>query len=337
MSSQYAKKTETEEAELDRDKESIKLVHEIIRSLEENSKINITMLVRRALRLATLRRKPEYRLLFELHLSGFKTQRDTPIDMYSWNSQDLQLKWNPILAFIEDRRMEGEQIQTLPVDQLEQTLQAIENWKKGEYRGDGTAVFSLEQILINIVRRIRNRINIFATETQSQLKCGDRIVTSYFGENDTAQYSRKNPGKIFIGHGRSLIWKDLKDFLYDKLHLDWDEYDRHSVLGMTTKERLEQMLERAIFAFLILTAEDKHVDGNYYARHNVIHEAGLFQGRLGFRKAILLLEEGCQSFTNITGLHTINFPKGDLMARSEEIRRVLEREGIVNLNELDKI
>ncbi len=45
------------------------------------------------------------------------------------------------------------------------------------------------------------------------------------------------------------------------------------------------------------------------ARMNVIHEAGLFQGRLGFTKAILLLEDGCSEFSNIQGLGQIRFPK----------------------------
>jgi predicted nucleotide-binding protein len=43
---------------------------------------------------------------------------------------------------------------------------------------------------------------------------------------------------------------------------------------------------------------------------NVVHEAGLFQGRLGFERAIILLEEGCKSFSNIEGLGQIRFPKG---------------------------
>ena len=50
-------------------------------------------------------------------------------------------------------------------------------------------------------------------------------------------------------------------------------------------------------AFLVLTAEDEQTDGTLHARENVIHEAGLFQGRLGFEKAIILLEEGCQEFS----------------------------------------
>jgi predicted nucleotide-binding protein len=57
---------------------------------------------------------------------------------------------------------------------------------------------------------------------------------------------------------------------------------------------------------------------------------GLFQGRLGFQRAIILLEEGCAQFSNIEGLTQIRFPRNEILAKSEEIRRVLEREGILN-------
>ncbi len=67
------------------------------------------------------------------------------------------------------------------------------------------------------------------------------------------------------------------------------------------------------------------------ARMNVIHEAGLFQGRLGFTRAILLIEEGCEEFSNMQGLGQIRFPKGKISAAFEEIRQVLEREGIVDI------
>jgi predicted nucleotide-binding protein len=77
-----------------------------------------------------------------------------------------------------------------------------------------------------------------------------------------------------------------------------------------------------------MTGEDAHPDGQH-ARENVIHEVGLFQGRLGFERAIVLLEDGCRSFSNIDGLGQIRFPKGDVNAKTEEIRQVLEREGIL--------
>ncbi len=134
---------------------------------------------------------------------------------------------------------------------------------------------------------------------------------------------------VFIGHGRSPLWKDLKDFVQDRLRLPWDEFNRVPVAGISNTQRLSQMLDSAAFAFLIMTAEDEHDDGNIHARMNVVHEAGLFQGRLGFARAIILLEEGCEEFSNIHGLGQIRFPKGNLKSVLEDVRLVLEREGLI--------
>lgn len=134
---------------------------------------------------------------------------------------------------------------------------------------------------------------------------------------------------VFIGHGRSAVWRDLKDFVQDRLKLPWDEFNRVPVAGIANLTRLNEMLEAAAMAFLVLTAEDELADGTTVARQNVVHEAGLFQGRLGFTKAIILLEEGCAEFSNIHGIGQIRFPKGNISAAFEEVRRVLEREGVI--------
>jgi predicted nucleotide-binding protein len=134
---------------------------------------------------------------------------------------------------------------------------------------------------------------------------------------------------VFIGHGRSSDWRDLKDFVNDRLGLPWDEFNRVPVAGLTNITRLAQMLEQASIAFLVMSAEDEQADGNHHARMNVIHEVGLFQGRLGFERAIVLLEEGCEEFSNIQGLGQIRYPKGNISAVFEDIRQVLEREGIL--------
>ncbi len=134
---------------------------------------------------------------------------------------------------------------------------------------------------------------------------------------------------IFIGHGRSLLWMEFKDFIRDKLKLDWDEFNRVPVAGVPNTTRLLQMLDKAAMAFLIMTAEDEQGDGKLRARMNVIHEVGLFQGRLGFTRAIILLEEGCENFSNVDGLGHIAFPRGNIKACFQEIRDVLERERLV--------
>lgn len=69
--------------------------------------------------------------------------------------------------------------------------------------------------------------------------------------------------------------------------------------------------------------------GRHGGHQTAIHEAGLCQGRLGFERAIILLEDGCAEFSNIHGLGQIRFPKGNISAKFQEIRNVLEREGII--------
>jgi predicted nucleotide-binding protein len=135
--------------------------------------------------------------------------------------------------------------------------------------------------------------------------------------------------KVFIGHGRSEIWRALKDFVQDRLGLPWDEFNREPTAGITTTARLQTMLGEAGFALIVMTAEDEQPDGGFRARENVVHEAGLFQGRLGFTKAIVLLEEGCGEFSNIHGLGQVRFPRSHIEAVFEEVRRLLEREGML--------
>jgi predicted nucleotide-binding protein len=135
---------------------------------------------------------------------------------------------------------------------------------------------------------------------------------------------------VFIGHGRRPEWLKLKEFLKEQLGLGVEEYNAQAVAGIARQERLKHLLDSSGIAFLVLTAEDRHTDDNLHARENVIHEVGLFQGRLGFRRAIVLLEEGCSEFSNIEGLEQLRFPRGRIDAEFEHVRQVLRREGFAS-------
>lgn len=152
-------------------------------------------------------------------------------------------------------------------------------------------------------------------------------------ESVTARAPRSISKKVFIGHGGASVWKDLKDFIQDRLKLPWDEFNRVPVAGVTNIARLSEMLDASAIAFLVMTGEDEQADGKLQARMNVVHEAGLFQGRLGFTRAIVLIEDGCEEFSNIQGLGQIRFPKSNIKAAFEEIRQVLEREGVLEVDE----
>lgn len=168
-----------------------------------------------------------------------------------------------------------------------------------------TAVGMARGILIKLVSHVERKVERKTTE--------ERVGTN-----------------VFIGHGRSPLWRELKDFVSGRLGLPWDEFNRLSVAGVPNTVRLAQMLDSAAIGFLIMTAEDEQADGTRHARMNVIHEAGLLQGRLGFERAIVLLEDGCEEFSNIAGLGQIRFPKGKIAACFEDVRMVLEREKLIS-------
>lgn len=174
---------------------------------------------------------------------------------------------------------------------------------------------------------VASRLIEEALETLEQA-CRD--CARHLGRSKVNSSKRASNNEIvFIGHGHSLQWRELKDFLKDRLHLKPIEFNHVSAAGIGTVERLSEMLDSAMFAFVVMTAEDELKDGEMIARQNVIHEAGLFQGRLGFRRAIVLVEDGCAEFSNISGLGQIRYPKGKISAAFEEVRAVLEREAII--------
>lgn len=134
---------------------------------------------------------------------------------------------------------------------------------------------------------------------------------------------------VFIGHGRSHLWRELNEFIEKRLKQPTDEFNGVSVAGVTNIARLSEMLDAAAIALLVMTGEDEQHDAKLHARMNVVHEAGLFQGRLGFNRAVIILEDGCEEFSNVQGLGQIRFPKGNIKAAFEDVRRVLEREGLI--------
>jgi len=131
---------------------------------------------------------------------------------------------------------------------------------------------------------------------------------------------------IFIGHGGSPVWKELKDHLHEKHGYKVEFYEMGARAGHAVRDILSEMMRGSSFALLVMTGEDKMEDRKVRARDNVIHEIGLFQGKLGFRKAIVLLEEGTEEFSNIQGIQQIRFKKGNIKETFGDVLATLKRE-----------
>jgi hypothetical protein len=111
------------------------------------------------------------------------------------------------------------------------------------------------------------------------------------------------------------------------------EFNHEPTAGIATTERLETMLKTSAFAILVMAGEDPQLDQTLRARENVVHEIGLFQGRLGFRRALVLKQESANEFSNLRGLTYVSLPLGrfaDALDAKFEIRRAMEREGLLS-------
>jgi predicted nucleotide-binding protein len=134
------------------------------------------------------------------------------------------------------------------------------------------------------------------------------------------------PPVVFIGHGRSGQWRDLKDHLQDQHGYQIQAYEIGARAGHVIRDILEEMLTKSSFAVLVMTAEDEMLDEQFRARQNVVHEIGLFQGKLGFSRAIVLVEEGVEVFSNLQGIQQIRFSKGNIRETYGDVLATLRRE-----------
>lgn len=143
---------------------------------------------------------------------------------------------------------------------------------------------------------------------------------------DPPQMHPAMPVVVFVGHGRSADWRDIKDHLQDSHHYKIEAYEVGARAGHSIRDVLASMLQASSFALLVMTAEDETAAGDARARQNVIHEAGLFQGRLGFSRAIAVVENGVEVFSNLDGVQQIRYDKGNVKSTFGEILATLRRE-----------
>jgi hypothetical protein len=151
-------------------------------------------------------------------------------------------------------------------------------------------------------------------------------IFQIFGRDIEKYRLPPEPPKVFIGHGNDPQWKLLKEHLNDQHKIEVLAYEIAPRAGISIKEVLEKMLNSSSIAFLVLTGEDIKNYNELHARENVIHELGLFQGRLGFERGIVLLEEGVAEFSNISGITQIRFSKGNIRETFGDVLAVIKRE-----------
>ena len=200
------------------------------------------------------------------------------------------------------------------------------------------AAFSSEYFVLYLYTKSRSRnmalrfngwdliVKLSSFPNEAELDEIHNQFQSHYAESKIPPVDTVKNVTVFIGHGRSRLWRDLKDHLQDMHHFKVEAYETGSRAGYTIQEILNDMASKASIALLVHTGEDIDRDGNEHARQNVVHETGLFQGKLGFKRAIVLLEDGTSEFSNIAGLQQLRFQKGNIKEVFGDVLAVLKRE-----------
>jgi hypothetical protein len=264
--------------------------------------------------LAQVNQHHEYNILFSLHLEGFRQAHFSPAIEELYRTLESPA-FNPFLSATNDRTFAEGLVQSASISQLVNIVNGLVPYHAVD------AASAIEEIK-NIFSRIISRIYEYISFIDSSPTAPATIESS--------EDSVETRNKIFIGHGNSETWIQLRDYIHRDLSLGYEEFNSVSPAGLPNLYRLSQMLDNSIFAFLVFTSEDQHADGTWHARGNVIHELGLTQGRFGFTRSIVLLEENCGEISNIAGVSQIRFPHGDILAKRDQILEVLRREGIIS-------
>lgn len=169
----------------------------------------------------------------------------------------------------------------------------------------------------------------FPIEDQQRLTAAVKKRDGSKLENDGSRKENK-PMKedcIFIGHGRSLVWRELEAFLREEGYSNI-AFETESRTGEHIIDILKGFLNKATFAIIVMTAEDETAAGTTRPRQNVVHEIGLFQGRLGFEKVAILKQNGTEPFTNNDGLQHIPFSDNQIDQTFHRLSKALEKAGI---------
>jgi len=206
-----------------------------------------------------------------------------------------------------------------------------------EYRNG----FTIAHYMVRVYNQdiaIGIHVHVFRRKTDITVQAGERkqiervfdVFERYRAESELPKRIPPDPSPppltVFVGHGGSSQWRDLKDHLHEQHGYTIEAYEIGARAGHAIRDILVEMLTISSFAILVMTAEDETAEGGFRARQNVIHEIGLFQGRLGFSRAIVLVEEGTEVFSNLQGIQQLRYSKGNIKETYGDILATLRRE-----------
>jgi hypothetical protein len=170
------------------------------------------------------------------------------------------------------------------------------------------------------MRLARHKLSYVGTHGHSEFAA---ITRSVLRSLESPPAGTAAPKAVFLSHGRSPQWLAVKEFVSTELGLPSVAFDGGAWRGKNVTDALSRYLDQCGFAVCVLTAEDITDDVPEWARQNVVHEVGLFQGRYGASRVVLLVEEGCSFVPAAVPDHVIEFPKQNIESSFWRLRALI--------------
>ncbi|MCW2900188.1 MAG: ribokinase [Streptosporangiaceae bacterium] len=149
------------------------------------------------------------------------------------------------------------------------------------------------------------------------------VTRDFIRSLDAERRRQTLPQGVFIAHGHDQQWLAVKFFIEELFDLPVFSFESDVWYSRQVTEALSDYLGRCSFAVCVLTAEDLTDEGHWTARQNVVHELGLFEGKYGSERVMLLIEEGCE-FDQGNTLNGIRFPHNGIDRTFWRLRRMLQ-------------
>lgn len=156
----------------------------------------------------------------------------------------------------------------------------------------------------------------------------EEVAHDFIASLDSQRRLDALPRGVFIAHGGSPEWVAAKLFIEERLKIPAYSFESSSWGGHQVTEALTDCLDRCSFAICVLTAEDLTDDGRRLARQNVVHEVGLFQGRYGFDRVLMLVEDGCDFVPAVAEPYALRFPRHAVQHTFYQLEATLAGKGL---------
>jgi sugar/nucleoside kinase (ribokinase family) len=196
-------------------------------------------------------------------------------------------------------------VSTIAEPDIEDATGAGDVFAAGIIAGRLTPGFQLEDSINLALKMVSKKLTVTGAKTLD-------IFGGVIGQvADEIAYKHQEKA-IFIGHGRDPIWREVESFLRQDLKVNVEAWESDTRLNQFPIEVLSALLDKTRFAILLMTAEDATDIGSVRARQNVLHEMGLFQGRLGFKNVIVLRDVGLEMPTNLEGWQMVEIDRQNI-------------------------